>query len=220
MLKCKKIVYKNRTRLKDFIMDFDKLRSGFVHENHFLTALSMAKLDKEMSPSELAAIAEHYLVERGPSLSMVDYASFLREVDVIFGTQNLDKTPLADAPMEPWDLVDPTRYQFSSKVLSDEDEEMCAAALDRLKSIISRRGTPVKPFFDDAASDNNSSKLYGHVTLSQFRQCLSTKLDLEVTETEAKVFHKKFGHEDKPEFLNYVAFSNTIDPILPVTAYK
>lgn len=51
------------------------------------TALSMAKLDKEMSPSELAAIAEHYLVERGPSLSMVDYASFLREMDIIFGTQ-------------------------------------------------------------------------------------------------------------------------------------
>jgi hypothetical protein len=36
MLKCKKTVYKNRTRLKDFIMDFDKLRSGFVHDNHFL----------------------------------------------------------------------------------------------------------------------------------------------------------------------------------------
>jgi hypothetical protein len=51
------------------------------------TALSMAKLDKEMSASELAAIAEHYRVERGPSLSMVDYASFLREVDIIFGTQ-------------------------------------------------------------------------------------------------------------------------------------
>jgi hypothetical protein len=83
--------------------------------------------------------------------------------------QNLDKTPLADAPMEPSELVDPTRYQFSSKVLSDDDEELCVAALDRLKSIISRRGTPVKPFFDDAASDNNSSKLYGHVTLSQFR---------------------------------------------------
>lgn len=87
----------------------------------------------------------------------------------MFHAQNLDKTPLADAPMEPYELVDPTRYQFSSKVLSDEDEELCAAALDRLKSIISRRGTPVKPFFDDAASDNNSSKLYGHVTLSQFR---------------------------------------------------
>lgn len=36
MLKCKRTVYKNRTRLKDFIMDFDKLRSGFVHNNHFL----------------------------------------------------------------------------------------------------------------------------------------------------------------------------------------
>jgi hypothetical protein len=52
MLKCKKAVFKHRVRVKDFIMDFDKLRSGFVHDNHFLTALSMAKLDKELSPAE------------------------------------------------------------------------------------------------------------------------------------------------------------------------
>ena len=47
------------------------------------------------------------------------------------------------------------------------------------------------------------------------RQCLSTKLDLDVTEDEAKVLVLKFAHEDKPEMVNYVAFSNTIDPPKP-----
>jgi hypothetical protein len=67
MLKCKKAVFKHR--VKDFIMDFDKLRSGFVHDNHFLTALSMAKLDKELSPAEsrLVAIAEHYRWSAAPA---------------------------------------------------------------------------------------------------------------------------------------------------------
>eukprot|EP00983_Pelagomonas_calceolata_P005569 182259-Pelagomonas_calceolata.AAC.2 len=60
-------------------------------------------------------------------------------------------------------------------------------------------GTPVKPFFDDAAADDHSVKLYGHVTISQFRQCISTKLDLHLTDHEAAVVVDKFRHEDKPE---------------------
>eukprot|EP00955_Chlamydomonas_euryale_P060161 357633-Chlamydomonas_euryale.AAC.7 len=86
MTHLKKLVFKNRIRIKDFIVDFDKLRSGYVHENHFLSALSMAKLDKDLSPAELKTIAEHFTVQRGPSLDMVDYAKFLEDVNIIFGT--------------------------------------------------------------------------------------------------------------------------------------
>lgn len=84
MTRLKKVVFKNRIRIKDFVVDFDKLRSGFVHPNHFLSALSMAKLDKELSPAELQIIADTYTVPRSPSLIMVDYKSFLDEVDTIF----------------------------------------------------------------------------------------------------------------------------------------
>lgn len=38
MIRLKKLVYKQRVRVKDFLVDFDKLRSGFVHPNHFLGA--------------------------------------------------------------------------------------------------------------------------------------------------------------------------------------
>jgi hypothetical protein len=34
----------------------------------------------------------------------------------------------------------------------------------------------IKPFFDDAAQDDHSTKLYGHVTHTQFKQCLSVKV--------------------------------------------
>ncbi len=43
-----------------------------------------------------------------------------------------------------------------------------------------KRGLLVKPFFDDAARDDHSTKLFGHVTCSQFRQCISVKLGLRV----------------------------------------
>jgi len=59
----------------------------------------------------------------------------------------------------------------------------------------------VKPFFDDAAQDDHSTKLYGHVTMTQFRQCISTKLQLHLTDHEAAVVINKFSHEDKPELV-------------------
>lgn len=55
-------------------------------------------------------------------------------------------------------------------------------------------------------------RLVGHVTIPQFRQTMSTKLDWVVSEAEVALLVTKFRHEDKPEFVNYVAFSNMVDP--------
>lgn len=44
------------------------------------------------------------------------------------------------------------------------------------------------------------------VTIPQFRQCVSTKLELQITEAEALVICKKYCHEDKQELINYIAF--------------
>lgn len=103
--------------------------------------------------------------------------------------QNLEKTPLADVGAEPIELLDKTRYDRSSKALPESEENLLQAVMQRLTDIVGKRGTPVKPFFDDAAADDHSAKLYGHVTIPQFRQCLSTKLELQITEAEAKVGH-------------------------------
>mmetsp|Transcript_34539 Transcript_34539/g.87319 ORF Transcript_34539/g.87319 Transcript_34539/m.87319 type:complete len:240 (-) Transcript_34539:392-1111(-) len=212
LTRLKKVVYKNRVRVKEFLIDFDKLRSGFVYPNHFLTALSMAGLDKALTPTELQIICDTYTVPRGPSLVMTDWKTFMNDVDIVFTVPNLEKSPLVDVAPEPMELLDKTRYDRSSRLLPDHDEALLQAVIQRLTDIVAKRGTPVKPFFDDAAADDHSAKLYGHVTIPQFRQCLSTKLELQITEAEAKVIVRKFANEDKPEFINYIAFSNTIDP--------
>ncbi len=74
--------------------------------------------------------------------------------------------------------------------------------------------SPLAPqaFFDDAARDDHSAKLFGHVTGPQFRQVLTTKLDWVVANEESALLIEKFKHEDKPEFINYIAFANTVDP--------
>ena len=70
----------------------------------------------------------------------------------------------------------------------------------------------VKPFFDDAAKNQNSSLRVGHVTVQQFKQVIITNLGLnELSTEELDVVIEKFDdYNDK--MVNYLAFSNTVDP--------
>lgn len=59
-------------------------------------------------------------------------------------------------------------------------------------------------------------KLVGHVTKSQFHQCLNVKLGfVDLNEKEINLLCKKFKNEDRDEMINYIAFSNTVDPSDP-----
>jgi hypothetical protein len=213
MVRLKKTVYKSRIRVKEFMTDFDRLRSGFVHSNHFLSALSMAGVDKQLSAAEIKTICDAYTVPKSPSLVMIDYRKFLYDVDIIFTIPELEKTPLIEVPREPLELLDKTRYMKSSRVLDSDREEAIQAIIAKLSDVVAKRGTPVKPFFDDAANDDHSAKLFGHVTRIQFKQCMNTKLELPITEEGSKLLCDKFANEDKLDLINYIAFSNTIDPI-------
>jgi hypothetical protein len=54
----KKVVYTKRIRLLEFFRDFDKLRTGFIAPNHFLSGVSMAGIDKFLTPHELQTLGE------------------------------------------------------------------------------------------------------------------------------------------------------------------
>lgn len=83
--------------------------------------------------------------------------------------QNLETAPLTEVPREPMELLDKTRYFKASRVLAGVSENIAVDTIARLTDIVARRGTPVKPFFDDAASNDHSAKMYGHVTVPQVR---------------------------------------------------
>ena len=69
----------------------------------------------------------------------------------------------------------------------------------------------VKPFFDDASRDKNSSHLVNHVTVSQFKQGLSINLGFNVSSKDIDLLVEKFGNDDYPDMCNYVLFTNLVE---------
>jgi hypothetical protein len=84
MNRLKKVVYKHRIRVKEFLSDFDRLRSGTMHENFFISALSMAGIDRRLSAQQIETIVDAYRVQVTPSLSMIDWVRFVDDVETIF----------------------------------------------------------------------------------------------------------------------------------------
>ena len=69
----------------------------------------------------------------------------------------------------------------------------------------------VKPFFDDAANDKNSSHLVNHVTVAQFKQGLSVNLGFAISSKDIDLLVEKFVDDDYPDMCNYVVFTNIVE---------
>ncbi|GBF96228.1 hypothetical protein Rsub_08773 [Raphidocelis subcapitata] len=218
MTRLKKFVFKTRLRPRDFLIDFDRLRKGEVHPDNFLRGMSMAGVGKFLTPTELQVICDHYTVPKTASSSVMRYSLFLDDVDGVFTKKNLERTPLEEVPPEPSELLDRDRYLRSSRNIGPEREARLAEVMARVSEICGKRGILIKPFFDDAAQDDHSAKLYGHVTASQFKQCLNVKVGIRISDEEAELLAEKFHHEDLPELVNYVCFAHMVDP--PMAAFE
>lgn len=58
------MVYKNRIRLREFFVDYDKLRTGYVTEGQFMSGLTSAGL--KLSAREMKALADKYKDPENP----------------------------------------------------------------------------------------------------------------------------------------------------------
>lgn len=74
-------------------MDFDKLRCGSVHPNHFVSALGIAGLDRFLGQEGVRILAEGYTVGKLDGLQLVDYRRFCDDVDNAF-TQKVNDNHL------------------------------------------------------------------------------------------------------------------------------
>lgn len=218
----KRCVFIDRIRIKSFFTDFDKLRTGCVTYTQFLSALNMAGLNRRLAPSVLFEVAQDFRTTRGnPPVEVVNYKDFCDEVDTVFTTAGLEKTPLEVVPPEPSALLDRTRYQYCSKVLEPEKEERLAELMPELRYQCKVKRIMVKPFFDDACNDKNSPKLVGHVTFQQFRQVINVKLGLKLWDSDVELLIEKYVDDYYGDMVNYVAFAMEVDPdideIVPYT---
>jgi len=212
MLKLKKMVYKNRLRMKEYFVDWDKLRHGYVLPTHFVSGLGIAGIDTFLFADEIKALTDMYTVMRTPTLPMVDYRRFCNDLDLVFTLPNLEKDPLAVPADEPSGLIDRDRFLRSNRWLGDDKEAVVAAVLERIRGMVAERGIFVKDFFRDPERNNNSIKHVNHVSIYQFKQELNVQLGFRLTAEEMELLVEKYVNEDYPDMVNFLAFSNTVDP--------
>jgi len=226
LLKCKRVVYLYRIRLRPFFLDFDKLRTGEVFENQFLSALNQGGLHTLIAPHQLQLLANKYKhVDfqglKGHQLHKVSYVAFLEEVEKVFGEKDLEKDPLKEVSNEPLHLlaplIDRLRHSRATKQLEPSKEAHISELLERLLTDCKIKGIQVKHAFDDAAHAPKLPKIVNHVTTSQFFQGLC-KLNLGIHASDATLLAEKFGHEEHPDLVNYALFSKIANPTaVPIT---
>lgn len=207
--KVQTLVYKNRIRLKEFFCDFDKLRSGFITQTQFKSGLSMARLG--LSADEMDALVEEYKTPE--DVKLVAYRSFCDDINFVFTKAYLEKTPLADVPLVPSELLAPTRYcTLPTKEIAQEGA--VEALLAKIKHDCKVRRIIVKPFFDDASKNQNSPLSVNHVTTVQFAQALKNHVAPNLSPAEVALLTEKFESDG---MVNYVAFAYCVDT--PEKAY-
>ncbi|GAQ80547.1 hypothetical protein KFL_000560360 [Klebsormidium nitens] len=208
-IKVKLVVYKNRIRLREFFVDYDKLRTGYVTEGQFMSGLTSAGL--KLSAREMKALADKYKDPENPQ-QKVHYRAFCDEMDRVFTEKELEKTPLKEVPATPGipGLL-PDRYSHGVRYLGIEKEQRLEQLMRKLRQMCENKRILVKPFFDDAARNRNSTKRVGHVTGNQFKQALNSKINLRLREDELDLLLEKYD-DNMDGMVNYVAFAAEVDP--------
>lgn len=217
-VQCKKIVIEKSLRVKDFFQPFDKLNHGTITSTQLLSGLSMAQI--KLTEDEQKCLVEFYKVpaKNAPSLSLSNYRKFCEDIESVFTTRNLEKTPQAEVDNQTGTFIDQNRFRVSKKMLSEEKEVLLGDVINAFIDFCSKQRILVKPFFDDAARNQNSCLSVGHVTVNQFKQVLNTKLGLEkvhlpnMTMEEALALIIEKFDDNSDGMVNDMAFSNTVDP--------
>ena len=201
-------------RVEAFLSNVDKPRTGYITKTQMSSGLSMAGISRELSSAEVDLIVNNFLetCSNVSSLQLVNYRKFTDQINSVFTGKNLEKDPLSKPEEKAKSLIDKTRFQVCKKELTAEQEAIYERAIQKLSQKCYTKRILVKPFFDDAAKNQNSSLRVGHVTVQQFKQVIITNLGLnELSTEELDVVIEKFDdYNDK--MVNYLAFSNTVDP--------
>ncbi|KAK7507459.1 hypothetical protein BaRGS_00001394 [Batillaria attramentaria] len=197
LLKIKTKVSKERIRVEDFMKDYDKLRSGRMLKTSFRRAVTLARLD--LYESELAMIEDKYQSAHDPDY--IDYKRFCDEIESIFTTKELEKTPLEQVDQ----FKPPVEWELNA--LKPEQAEKFMRCMTKIKEKVRKHRMQLFPLFEDFDRVHN-----GYVSKSQFHRVLS-ELELEsmITFEEFELLSQQFqvrvgGKTD----INYIAFCEMV----------
>ena len=169
-----------RVRISEFFRDFDKLRSYSIRRDEFLRGITQIGVD--LSETDHDILAEHYKDEK--KAGCCRWKQFEDDVEKVFGETHLENRPTY--VHQHHERKSP--YTVAKKPMTVEETALLQAVLNNFREKLKVRQSSVKPFFRDF--DKVCSKT-GHVTKSQFRQCL-TYMKCDVTEEEFAVLCKRW----------------------------
>eukprot|EP00106_Octopus_bimaculoides_P000016 XP_014767458.1 PREDICTED: uncharacterized protein LOC106867177 [Octopus bimaculoides] len=197
LTKIKNKVFKERFRLIDYMKDYDKLNSGRIIKSNFQRALGLSPLN--LSGSEITLLESRFESPSNPGA--VDYRKFCDEIESVFTTPNLDKSPLKEVeqyrPKQEWE----------TNILKEEEESEFMKAMTRIAEKVRQVRLQLFPLMEDYDKNN-----IGSLSRSQFRRVL-VELDLGsyFTERELEIICKKFkvrvGTRDD---VHYIAFCDFV----------
>lgn len=208
MEKVKSAVFQQRIRLKEFFVDFDRLRSGLITQAQFKSGLSAAGIS--LTAHELDELTHHWR-DTQDETERVRYVAFVDEVNATFGPSRLELSPTGSTKATQPSLLRNNRFkQMPPKQLDEHKEELVHNALDDIAHHVSTHRVQVKPFFDDAAKSRRRPRSVNRVTRPSFSQVLLTHVAPPgLTSEHVEALADKF--EDEPGMVNYLAFTYEID---------
>ncbi|KAJ8328299.1 hypothetical protein O5D80_003660 [Batrachochytrium dendrobatidis] len=172
-------VGQKRIRISEFFKDFDKLRSYSIRREEFIRGLGCIGLNLSESDSEL--VATKYMDHR--KKNYCKWKEFEQDIDKVFGETHLESRPTHN-PESVNERTSP--FVLAKYPLDSEEMKLLKKTMNNICEHLRVRQCSVKPFFRDLDKVCTGT---GHVTKSQFRQCL-TYMNCNVTDDEFQVLCK------------------------------
>lgn len=167
----------SRTRLREYMQDFDGLRKGTMTINKFFGSLDKLKL--QITPREAEALTRIYQDLTDPD--KIEYVRFVNDVDLVFTTPGLEKNPLY--------RVNP----YKIPTFLDPKDRLNQSEMQRLHEIFLEIGNYVrvnriliKPFFKDKDKAHS-----GKIGFSRFRAIMDT-CNVPITDEAYHLLSKRY----------------------------
>ncbi|KAG7382175.1 hypothetical protein PHYPSEUDO_005150 [Phytophthora pseudosyringae] len=175
-----------RIRLKEFIVEGDKLRSGEITVAKFHTALNRSGC--VLDAADIQTLSMHFRSARNPD--KIDWRAFLGALDFSLGVSV------------------PTSARSSGDQQHDRLGEATKRILERLRNEVNHRRLHMKPYFQDYDHNNVT-----HVTKFQFAAVLDM-MQVSLKPPEVQALTHQFAHRDGRKMtddVNYLSFIQAVD---------
>jgi Ca2+-binding EF-hand superfamily protein len=188
-------VKKNSIRLKDFFIDYDKLRHGLCTVQKFRTGLAMTNIILTDSQRKLL---EKYFKSKDEDVEMINYLNFCSYIDSSFVETELLTKPTKELK----EFVPLPRFPLTGS-LSLETIKQYEKAMRKMCYLTTTQNIILKPYFQDYEVIRRE-----RVTKTQFASVLD-KLKLKLEKEEVDALIQKYL--DVQGDVDYVSFCRDVE---------